>query len=102
MVFIWFILYGIGQGAGHTINPLIIARYFGRKAYGSIRGSLIMMSTPVGIIAPMYAGWVYDTSGSYISAFYLFGILLVVSAVLACFILPPKQPAKLSDIRKIL
>jgi OFA family oxalate/formate antiporter-like MFS transporter len=102
MIFVWFILYGIGQGAGHTINPLIIARYFGRKAYGSIRGSLVMMSTPVGIIAPMYAGWVYDTSGSYISAFYLFGILLVVSAVLACFILPPKPPVQLSGIQKIL
>jgi len=67
MIYVWFVLYGIGLGAGFIISPLILARYFGRKAYGSIRGTSMMIMTPVGIIAPLYVGWIYDTTGSYIT-----------------------------------
>lgn len=102
MIFVWFILYGIGQGVGHTLNPLMLARYFGRKAYGSIRGSMVMVATPIGIVAPVYAGWIYDTTGSYMAAFIQFAVLLAVSGIIAFFIFSPKQPTEVTDIRKIL
>jgi nitrate/nitrite transporter NarK len=78
------------------------ARYFGRKAFGSIGGTSSMFVTPVGVIAPIYAGWVYDTTGSYMTAFTLFAVLLVVSASILPFIRPPKPPAQLTDVRQIL
>ena len=102
MIFVWFILYGIGQGAGATVNPLMLARYFGRKAYGSIRGTMTMVATPIGIVAPVYAGWIYDTTGSYMVAFVQFAVLLAVSGIIALFIFPPKPPAEISGIRKIV
>lgn len=102
MIYVWFILYGIGQGAGNTLNPLIRADYFGRKAYGSIRGSATMLMTPVGVIAPIYVGWVYDSTGTYMTTFTLFAALLAAATVLMFFTLPPKPPPKLTDIRQIL
>jgi len=102
MIYVWFILYGIGMGVGMTVNPLIMARYFGRKAYGSIRGSTTMFMTPVAIIAPIYAGWVYDTTGSYMSAFILLSSLLAVSGIVGCFVYPPKPPAEITHVKNIL
>ena len=102
MIYVWFILYGIGMGLSSVGTPIIMARYFGRKAYGSIRGISSIFSTPIRIAGPVYAGWVYDTTGSYITVFTLFAALLAVSAFGACFILPPKPPAQISDIRKIV
>ena len=102
MIYVWFVLYGIGIGVAYTMLPALRARYFGRKAFGSIYGMSSMLMTPVGVAAPIYCGWVYDTTGSYITAFTLITGLLVISVVLACFILPPKPPAQVTDVRKIV
>jgi MFS family permease len=91
-IYIWFILYGIGMGAGLTLKPSMRARYFGRKAFGTIQGTSIMFLTPVGILAPIYAGWVFDTTGSYMTAFSLFTVLLTAASVIVYFIKPPKSP----------
>ncbi len=102
MIYVWFIVYGIGMGIGFGLMAPMRARYFGRKAFGSIAGSSRLFMTPVGIIAPIYLGWVYDTTGSYIPAFTLIAALVAFSAVLAAFILPPKPPAQVTDIHKIV
>ncbi|MFC2034124.1 MFS transporter [Chloroflexota bacterium] len=102
MIYIWFILYGFGMGAGYIIEPMIRARYFGRKAFGSIEGSSMMFLTPIGVLAPVYAGWIYDTTGSYMIAFNLFAVLLGISAVLMAFVWPPKPPTQLTDVGKIV
>ncbi len=77
------------------------ARYFGRKAYGSIQGSKMMFMTPFSMVAPVYAGWVHDTTGSYVNAISLLTVLGFISTVIICFVLPPKPPAEVTDIRKI-
>jgi sugar phosphate permease len=102
IVYVWFILYGFGQGLVTSVNPLIRGRYFGRKAYGSISGISSLIMTPIGVAAPIYAGWIYDTTGSYVHAFGQFSVLLGVSTVLALFVLPPKPPAQMGDVRKIV
>ena len=102
MIYVWYVLYGFGIGAAYVLNPLLRARYFGRKAFGSIHGVTALILTPFGVVAPVYAGWVYDTTGSYISAFTLFAGLLAFAIVLITFAAPPKPPAVIGDIRKIV
>jgi len=102
MVYVWFILFGLGQGLGFTVGPFMRARFFGRKAFGSIQGISALFMTPIGVLAPVYAGWIYDTSGSYIFAFQLLAALTGVSVVLSVFLLPPKPPEKLTDVRSIV
>ena len=87
MIYVWFILYGVGMGAGFGLMAPMRTRYFGRKAFGSIAGSSRLFMAPVGIAAPIYLGWVYDTTGSYINAFTLITALLAFGAVLAFFII---------------
>ena len=101
-IYVWFILYGIGQGTGMGIMAPMRARYFGRKSFGSIAGVSRLFMTPVGILAPIYLGWVYDTTGSYISAFVIIAALVAVSGVMALFVLPPKPPSQIGEVGKIM
>lgn len=100
-IYVWFILYGLGMGMAMPINTAIRARFFGRKAMGTIIGTSMMFLTPVGVIAPIYAGWMYDTTGSYQTAFIIFAVLLYISAALLVVLHPPKPPEVVTDIRKI-
>tara|TARA_B100000315_G_scaffold238118_1_gene255576 strand:- start:527 stop:1774 length:1248 start_codon:yes stop_codon:yes gene_type:complete len=95
------ILYGMGTAASFMFN-VMVGRYYGRKAFGSIRGVSMTLATPVGVAAPIYAGWVYDTTGSYITAFSVFALLLPLSAVLIFLARPPKPPARITAVRKFL
>ena len=102
MVYVWFILFGLGQGLGFSVGPFMRARFFGRKAFGTIQGISGLFMTPIGVLAPIYAGWIYDTSGSYIFAFQLLTALTGVSLVLSLFLLPPKPPEELTGVGSIV
>jgi len=102
MVYVFFILYYIALGISLPLTSAIFGRYFGRKGYGSIRGSLMMFIMPVGVASPIYCGWVYDTTGSYIPAFTVFTVLLAFSALIMALARPPKPPARVTDIRNIV
>ncbi|MFH1381679.1 MAG: MFS transporter [Chloroflexota bacterium] len=101
-VYIWFIIYGFGMGAGYALMAPIRARYFGRKAFGVIGGSSTLFMMPAGVVAPIYLGWAYDTTGSYITAFTVLTVLLAGATALSFFFLPPKPPAQISDIRHFM
>lgn len=93
MIYAWFVIYGLGMGIGFSLMLPLRVRYFGRKSIGSIMGIGRTLSLPVGILAPIWVGWMYDNTGSYIFAFTIVAGLLAFSGVLAAFILPPKPPA---------
>ncbi|MFC2008367.1 MFS transporter [Chloroflexota bacterium] len=100
MIYIWFICNGFGNGASLALMNPIRARYFGRKAIGSIIGTSTMFLAFGAVIAPIYTGWIYDTTGSYISTFTLFAVLLVSSTIITSFIFPPKSPAETTYISR--
>lgn len=102
MIYTFLVVYGLGVGMDISLTPLMRARYFGRKAFGSIHGVSMMIMTPIGIAAPIYAGWVYDTTGTYLTALTLFTALLAFAAIIFPFARPPKPPAEITDIRKIV
>jgi len=102
MVYPFLIVWNIGLGGHLVLMAVVGGRYFGRKAFGSIRGSLVMFTMPLGILGPIYAGWIYDTTGSYITAFTTFAAVLAFASVLMFFIRPPRPPAKVTDIRKFI
>ena len=101
-IYVWFVLYGIGIGSAYIANPLLRARYFGRKSFGSVNGITALVLTPFGVVAPVYAGWVYDTTGNYISAFTLFVGLLAAATVLILFARPAEPPDVIGDIRRFV
>ncbi len=92
MIYVWFLLYGVGFGIGFGIMMPVRVRFFGRMAIGRIMGIGQVIMLPAGIIAPIWAGWVFDTTGSYMVAFKAVSVLLVVGSLLALLITPPKVP----------
>ncbi len=102
MFCVWYIFHYFGVGFGVTIRTVMQARYFGRKGFASIRGITMLILSPLAVIAPIYAGWVYDTTGSYITAFTVFAGLLALGAFIMFLAAPPKPPAQVTDVDKFL
>ena len=100
-IYVWLVLYGVGMGAGWSVGSPVRARYFGRKAFGLIGGSSMLFLAPIGMAAPIYFGWIFDTSGSYRFGFILIAILLAVATVLALFTTPPRRLDISADIRGV-
>ena len=91
-LYVFFVLYGVGMGAAMTLTPVLRSRYFGRMAFGTIAGISRAFHTPVGVLGPIAAGWIYDSTGSYLIAFNLFAVMLGISAVIMSFVKPPQRP----------
>ena len=90
------VLYGLTGGGLVVIGPLIWARYFGRRYQGAIRGLLSPFRLVSSIGGPMFAAYIYDTTGSYDIAFMFFVSYFVISAFLIWLARPPVHPRKLA------
>ena len=101
-VYIFLALFGFGAGAPVPLRLTIGGRYFGRKAFASIQGTSMVFAAPAALLAPVYAGWVHDTTGSYVQAFILFVAMAALAAVLMVLMRPPKPPVQITDIRDFL
>jgi len=98
MAYIFFLLYYLGMSIALTMYGALRGRYFGRKSIGSIGGMSAVILTPFAVAAPIYAGYVYDTTGLYNDAFKFFAVLLMIASVIISFTKPPKPPAEVSDV----
>ncbi len=101
-VYPFLILFYVGMGATMVLMSILSGRYFGRKAFGSIRGSIMIISMPLVMLGPVYAGWVYDSTGDYLPALTLFAWMFVAAAVLMFLARPPKTPRQITGISDIV
>ena len=96
------ITFYIGFTANTILHPVINARYFGRKSLGSIQGTATMIMTPFSVLAPVYVGWIYDRTGSYITALNVCVVIAIFVAIIMLFARPPKPPSQVTDVHKFL
>jgi MFS family permease len=99
--YVLLILFGLGNGAVTPIRLSMGGRYFGRKAFASILGVGMFINAPLGFLAPIYSGWIYDTTGAYTIAFITYAGLLLGSTIILLFLRPPAAPGQVSDINKL-
>ncbi len=83
------VLYGCGVGATTVLQSIIWADYYGRQFQGAIRGTLSPVFAMSQAFSPLFAGWMYDTTGSYDKAFIVVGIAAFCASGL---ILVARQP----------
>jgi len=103
MVYVSALVYGIGLGMSAGSRTPMRGRFFGRKAFSTIHGTSILISLPASILAPIYIGWVYDVTGSYVNAFLHASILGAFAVISLLFLSPPKaRPDVKSSIGKFL
>ena len=90
--FLFALLYGIGFG-GHL--PLMISirgDYFGRKAFATITALSMLPTNLVMIGAPLFAGFMFDTTNSYFIPFTTFAAFNLIGSFLILLVKRPKTP----------
>jgi len=102
MVYMLLITYGLGSGVPTTVIIVMLGRYFGRKAYGSIYGTSNLFRMPPSLLAPVFTGWVFDRTGSYRTAIMVLMAIGFLATLIICFIRPPKAPDQITDIQNII
>lgn len=78
------IVLGLGFGGVVPLRSSLQVELFGSRAFGTIQGLLMVFVTFGGMVSPPFAGWMFDTFGSYRTAFVVLGALtfIAVPAVL--------------------
>lgn len=90
MALIFAIMYGIGFGGRIPLLTSIRGEYFGRKAFATIMGLSQMPNNICMIFAPLFAGFMFDTTGTYFIPFAFFGLLNVLGAFLMLTVKRPE------------
>ena len=91
MVYLFIFLFGVGFGGNVPLMPAIRTEYFGRASLGKIQGFMNPISMIAGATGPIFAGYIFDTTGSYRISFLITG-LLTFCAVITIFFARPSQP----------
>jgi MFS family permease len=89
-------LFAFAEGV-NGVSWSLLGDFFGRKSFATLRGGITMVHSFMSMGVPVFAGWVFDTTGSYYWA--LLPILgLYLAAALAFWYLPhPSPPKRVSD-----
>jgi len=87
----FLVLFGLGFGGVLNLRLALQGEYFGRRAFGSIQGLMQGIHLLGTILSPVFAGWVYDSHGSYKLAWTFLSIAIFLSIALVAMLRPPKE-----------
>ena len=93
-VYIFLVVYGIGYGGAIPVYIALRGEYFGRKNFATIGGIMQLLLMIPTVVGPVFAGYVFDVTGSYYQAFMLFVLLYVIGAVILPFAKRPVMKKK--------
>ena len=88
---VFLVLFGSGFGGVLTLRLAMQGEYFGRRAFGSIQGVMQGIHLIGTMLSPVFAGWVYDSRGSYELAWISLSIAIFLSIPLVTMLKPPKE-----------
>lgn len=75
------------------LNWALIGDFFGRTNYATLRGIMQIGIGIVTFLSPVYAGWVFDRTGSYAIALVTYSIILLMAAALFTTLRRPAPPS---------
>ena len=91
--FMFAVLFGIAFGGRMPLLFSIRGEYFGRRSFATIMGMSQLPSNFMMIGAPLFAGYMFDKTGTYVVPFTAFAAFTFVGASLILFAKKPK-PAR--------
>ncbi|MQF48459.1 MFS transporter [SAR202 cluster bacterium AC-647-N09_OGT_505m] len=97
-VWLFVVVYGISYGGAIPVYMAIVGEYFGRKNYATIRGFNQLFHIPTTVSGPIFAGWIYDTTGSYTIAFSSFIVAMLVGVAFLFFAHRPRPPVDVGTV----
>lgn len=76
-------IYGLANGTVTIIRGVIVADYYGQRAYGAINGAMTMPTSIARAAAPFLAALIWQAAGSYTPVLWALFVVALVSAL--CF-----------------
>jgi len=96
MLYLFTVVFGFGYGGLSVLMSPTVAEYFGLRSHGVIFGVLIMLGGTGGMaLGPLFAGYLFDRTGSYLTAFLIYAVLGVIGVILLFFLAPLRQKSSL-------
>jgi len=89
LVIPFLLLYAPGYGGPIPLRPALQADYFGTRNFGTIMGLMTLISMVGGLVSPVYAGWIFDTTGSYSLAWRVIALSVIPGIPLVLISKPP-------------
>lgn len=84
------VLMALAYGGPIPLRPAIQGDYFGRKNFATISGWLRIVDLPAIVAGPVFAGWVYDVTGSYSLGFMVVALTTAISGIAILFARRPE------------
>jgi len=91
-IMVFALFYGVGYGITIPSQTSLRANYFGRKAYATITGYTTLFGAITNVAYPVFAAWIYDTTGSYFQAFWIVTALQAFAIVFMYLAKKPDAP----------
>ncbi|MBI2316394.1 MAG: hypothetical protein HYU75_05070 [Betaproteobacteria bacterium] len=98
MVPIYALIYGTAFGGLMTGRNVIIGTFFGRDSFGTISGIIHSATVPVGIVAPVFLGWIFDLTGTYRPGIWAIIAISVIGVPLTMLARPPRREGALARL----
>jgi len=98
LLYLFIVVYGLGYGGVIPLTLALRADLFGRRNYATIAGITMFLAMIGTVAAPVFAGYLYDTTQSYSLAFYIFMVMICLSGILFLFIPRPSPPRRYSGV----
>ena len=96
MLFLFSVVYGLNIGGTEVQTSVGIANYFGRDFVGTIRGTMMAITTSSVALGPVLVSMAYDAQGTYFRAFEVLVGLFLISAIVVLFAKPPTKAEQAS------
>ena len=93
---IFAVLFAFAEGV-NGLSWSLLGDFFGRRSFATLRGGITMVHSFMSMGVPVFAGWVYDTSGSYHWALIPILILYLVAALAFWYLPHPNPPKRVTD-----
>ena len=93
VLFIFGAVYGINVGGQAVLTSVVTANYFGRDFVGTIRGTMMPITTTSLALGPVAVGLVYDLMDTYFPAYIFMLGMFLVSASIILLAKPPTKAA---------
>ena len=95
LLIVFCLIHGIGFGGTIPLRPFVLARLFGRGSQAAILGLLQGVSIGTSVFGPIFYGWVFDVTDSYLYAMVASG--LIIALVLPFVLTLPKDSVILEN-----
>ncbi len=82
MLYLFAALFGFGYGGIAALGSPVVAELFGLSSHGVILGVTMIFVEGASAIGPVVAGHLYDITGSYQSAFFIYAVISVIGLIL--------------------